>query len=95
MLPAKELPMKNLKPVLWIAVGIVVGAAGVLTASQGGVLRQDPTATVGRLQVTKVGAALQNDAFFIKDPQSGACWLALKWQADSVNLAVAPKEACD
>ena len=88
--------MKNLKPVLWIVVGMVVGASGALVAGQGTVVRQDPTATSGgRLQVTRAGVALFNDAFFVKDSKSGACWLALKWDASTMNVAAAPKEACD
>ena len=88
--------MKNLKTLLWTVVGLVVGAAGVLATNQA-LPPQQPTKPTPpqRLQVTYAGMALDNSAYFIKDPKSGGCWLALKWQADAMNLTSAPKEACD
>ena len=88
--------MKNLKPLLWTVVGMVVGAAGVLAANQA-LPPQQPTkpTTPQRLQVTYAGMALDNSAYFIRDPKSGGCWLVLKWDSSLMHLTTAPKEACD
>ena len=82
--------MKALKPLLWIAVGLVIGAAGALTAHSAH--QQKPAA---RLQITSAGRVLNNDAYFIKDSKTGACWLALKWTSIETSLAAAPSESCD
>lgn len=81
--------MKTLKPLLWIVVGLVIGAAGALTAQSAP--QQKP---VPRLQITSAGSVLNNNAFFIKDSKSGACWLALQWTSLETTLSVAPNESC-
>jgi tryptophan synthase beta subunit len=86
----------NLKPVLWIVVGMVVGAAGALAAATTASPQQKP-AEVSRLHYIAAGVTYPNgpSAAFYKDAKSGGCWLAINWTAADMSLAVAPKEACD
>lgn len=51
--------MKNLKPVLWIVVGILIGAASALTANQTPLKPTKPEPSQ-RLEVTSAGKALNN-----------------------------------
>jgi hypothetical protein len=85
--------MRIAKPVLWIVVGLVIGASGV-SATRTVERQQRPP---NRLEVTAAyGGALDNSAFFIKDSKSGACWLALRLSPSAeVSLAAAPREACE
>jgi hypothetical protein len=88
--------MKNLKPVVWTAAGMFVGAAGVLVTSQTAAAQQKPAAP-NRLQYIDAGIAYPNGprAAFYKDAKSGGCWLAITWTAADMSIAPAPKEACD
>jgi glucose uptake protein GlcU len=88
--------MKNLKSVLWTAVGMVVGAVGMLVTNQTAQAQQKP-AVPNRLQFIDGGVAYASGprVAFYKDAKSGGCWLAITWTAADMSLATAPKEACD
>ena len=88
--------MKNLKPVLWTVVGMVVGAVGMLAAMTAAPV-EAKQAVENRLKRIEGGLAYANGpkALFFKDAKSGGCWLALAWTAADTSLAPAPKEACD
>jgi len=83
--------MKPVKPVLWIAVGIILGVTATVAARQ---TAQRPTDRLVNHGI--VGLVGGRQATFEKDTRTGACWLAVGGSEDQgVTLAVAPKEACD
>ena len=78
------------KRILWLVAGLLVGVSGV-SAMPPAAQKQPPS----RLQVMNLdGETLNNRVAFVKDPKSGGCWLVLRWDASSMTMAVAPKEAC-
>ena len=83
--------MKILKPLLWAVAGLTIGVTGMLTA-QAQVRQPKPDQ---RLQVIFAGHVLNTSAYFLKDSKSGACWLALAWDASQVTLTTAPNDACN
>ena len=87
--------MKNLKPVLWIVLGVLVGASGT-TAIRAAVPQTQRRLDVRTISGDAVGSGLNQWAHWIKDTKTGACWLALgRNPGEAVGLAPGPKEACD
>lgn len=83
--------MKPAKPVLWIAVGVVLGITATVAARPSTQRPADRLANNGI-----VGFVGGKQAVFEKDARTGACWLAVGGAEDqSIALVVAPKEACD
>lgn len=87
--------MKHLKPVLWIVLGVLVGASGA-PAVRAAVPQEQRRLEVRPIQGHAVGGGLDQWAYWIKDSKTGACWLALgRHSGDPIGLAPAPKEACE
>jgi len=87
--------MKNPTPVLWLVAGLLIGASSTSVA------KVPPQQTpASRLQVTVAhggayGGGLRSEAYFVKDPKSGGCWLVLQFAREQTSAAPAPKEACE
>jgi hypothetical protein len=84
--------MKPAKPVLWMAVGIILGITVTVAARPNSRPPADRLANSGI-----VGLVAGKQAIFEKDTRTGACWLAVGGGGEdqTMALAVAPKEACD
>ena len=85
--------MKLIKPVLWTLLGVVIGAAAVVTTSRVQA-QQKPTE---RIEMTPAAGLISGGAYgvyFVKDIKSGGCWIATKESGVVNTLAVAPPSAC-
>ena len=86
--------MKILKSVLWILIGVIVGAASTGSART---IQSQPVAPEHKLRWIQSGNIVGGDpswATFLHDPVSKACWLYVYTQAESYSLAPAPEAAC-
>ncbi len=90
--------MKTLKPLLWIVIGVVIGATAI--GSTPSIQAQQKPASDRFRWIVVPGPADGRSAKvfgrFIHDTVSSACWLVLQDANDQPQaLAPAPARACD
>ena len=87
--------MKVLKPLLWIMIGVIIGAASTGSARavpvEQQVLPEHKLKWIASGEVP--GSSPASWARFLYDPMSKACWLFLE-SGGAVSLASAPESAC-
>jgi hypothetical protein len=88
--------MKVLKPLLWIMIGVIAGAASTVRARavpvEAQVLPEHKLKWIASGDVP--GSSPESWARFLYDPVSKACWLFLESTGGTVSLATAPESAC-
>jgi hypothetical protein len=87
--------MARMKPVLWLLLGFGVGVSTQGLLAQGlprfrsGISNED-----ARVVTRTVSSQGLGSSSFIKDKQTGGCWLYVV-SGEAVAMAVAPPTACD
>lgn len=87
--------MRFMKPVVWIIVGVVIGAFSSAAVST---VWAKQNSTARKLIYVQVPVNGTMSAGFLRDTQSGGCWLLFSDTASTPTpptaLVVAPEAAC-
>ena len=88
--------MKRMKPVLWIAFGLILGVAARFLPSQVHAQSATPPTVDKRLTVNPAASTEWLRMYFVSDPKSGGCWLASHAPNTGAfsAMVVAPPSAC-